>query len=478
MKSFLSISRKLIFGFILFGMMFNSEIITGQTSQQVISGKEKSLKTATTASDSINLLLDIYNLSDKVKRGKVRNQLINLAKRSDNAEVTKEVLRELSMSTEDGNELTRLIEISNSLPEGDNLETIQTVLHMEKSQADASSVADSQVKDQMLEYIRTGQGLTGDNYKEIQNIYRAMMYLGSFSQGPLYYEYIQRLEELVDALPEKDHAIRNLFYSTAAIFYTRKRDYQKALEFDRKLLKELDYLKAYREKIGREIPDFDYFYYMSYRRMLRNFMGLTPQEIEEIYQKCLQLAKDDETVATAFNNEGLVQSYYYIGSKQFSKAIPELKKALASDSISDFRRQELLGLLAWSNRETGDAKGELEALRDYTDMMLAEREERRADIYREIALRNSVNKLIVDEYQEQQLQRQENGSMRKISITLVYVLTVVLIFIAQAYLRLRRRVKDLELRNSKLHKNIEDIFDDGVPKGSRDLRYQKNRLKG
>lgn len=478
MKFSSSSTRKFNLVILLTVLFFKAGIVWGQTTLQIINGKENSLKTAETTSDSINILLDIYNLSDKVNRGKIRTRLINLAQRSNNNEVVKEMLRELSLTTEDGAALSQLIDLSNNLPEGSNLETIQTVLQMEKSQVDAPAAVDSQVENQMLEYIRTGMGLTGDRYKEIQNIYRAMMYLGTFSQGPLYYEYIQRLEELVDGLPEKDHAIRNLFYTTASIFYTRKRDYKKALDYDRKLIKELDYLKAHREKIGREIPDYDYFYYLSYRRMLRNFMGLSPQELEDIYQQCLNLAKEDEKVGEAFNKERLAQAYYYVGSKQFAKAVPELKKALDSDSITKFRRQELLGLLAWSNRETGNSREELEALRDYTQLMLEEREERRADTYKEIALRNSVNKLIADEYRERQEQHQENSSMRKISITLVYVLALILIFLAPAYLRLRRKVKDLEIRNNRLHKNIEDIFDDGVPKGSSDLRHQKSRLKG
>ena len=68
--------------------------------------------------------------------------------------------------------------------------------------------------------------------------------------------------------------------------------------------------------------------------------------------------------------------------------------------------------------------------------------------------------------------------MRKVSITLVYVLGVVLIFMCGAYFRLRSKVKLLEAGNKKLRTNIEQIIDDGMPVGTRDLRHQKNRLKG
>lgn len=449
-----------------------------QVNQSEAARKEKLLKNATTTTDSIKLLLDVYSISDKLNRSRVRMQIINLAQQSDNDEVIGDVLKALSETTDDTRDLSRLIEISESLPEGDGKSTMQTVLHMEQAQAEAPGVSDKQVKDQIVENTRLALSMDSDPYKEIQNLYRAMVYLGTASQGPLYLEYINRMDELVNALPERDRAIKNLFYTTAALFYTRKRDYQKALEYDRKLIKELDAIKKSQGELNDSIHDLDYFYYVSYRRMLRNFMGLTPEEIEDIYQKCLSLAQQNEEVKEAFGNGGLTKSYYYVATGQFDNAVPELRKALADSTISQFRRQELLGLLAWSLNNTGDQKNELLALREYTNMMMADMEMRREATYREIELRNSVNKLINDEYMAQEKQREENRDMRKTSVTLLYILAVILIFMSQAYFRLRSKVKLLQARNTKLRTNIEHIFDDGRPKGTHDIRYSRDRLKG
>ena len=99
-------------------------------------------------------------------------------------------------------------------------------------------------------------------------------------------------------------------------------------------------------------------------------------------------------------------------------------------------------------------------------------------MYREMDLRNSVNLVLSDELHQKEKQQEENRVMRKTSITLVYVLAVILIFLCGAYFRLRHKVKELEMKNNKLRKNIEFIFDDGTPKGTTDLRHHKNRLKG
>lgn len=449
-------------------------LITGpQDNLALAELRAQTLKSAVTPSDSIKILLDVYNLSDKVTRDRLRGLIINLTQRSDNDEVITHALKELSTSTDDASQLGKLLEISKNLPESNDRDKIQTVIVMEQAGKGSPDHREGSPVEKIAEYTKSSSSLANDPYREIQNIYRAMSYLGASSQGPLYLEYLKRLDELVNALPEKDHAIRNLFFTTAAIFYTRKRDYKTAISYDRKLLKELDAIRDHYAAKNDDTHNLDYFYYVSYRRMLRNFMGLTPEEIQDLYQKCVKLAEENDEVAEEFGNGGLTQSYYYIGTHQFAKAVPELHKALDDPEISTFRRQELLGLLAWALNETGDKNGELLALREYTNMMLADMEVRRENTNREIELRNSVNKLINDENLAQERQRQENKVMRETSITLVYVLGLILIFLFGAYMRLRNKVKDLENRNNKLHRNIEFIFDDGIPRGTKNLRTSK-----
>lgn len=452
--------------------------VKADISQSDALKREKSLIAASTNTDSIKILLDVYNLSDKAYRNKVRQQLINLASQSNNQELIGDVINELASSTDDTGELSRLIIMSENLPADSGKESMQTVLQMEHAQSEAPTVRDSQLKEQIADFKRQGVTFTGDPYKEIQNIYRTMVYLGVSSQGPMYFECIKRLEDLVENLPEKDYAIKNLYYTNAAIFYTRKRDYEKAIEFDKKLIEQLNHMRALYQKQGKNVHDLDYFYYVSYRRMLRNFRGLTPAQIEAVYKQCEELAEINDEAKEEFENTGLAKSYYYFATGKYPQAIPELKKALAVPNISDFRKQELLGLLARAQAETGDKNGELKSLEDYVLLSIKDREKRRDDMYREMDLRNSVNLVLSDELHQQEIQRHENMVMRKTSLTLVYVLGVILIFLCGAYLRLRNKVKELQVNNNRLRKNIEYIFDDGVPKGTKDLRHQKNRLKG
>lgn len=449
-----------------------------ELTQTEANSRVKDLISANNPSDSVKILMDVLDLSDKLNKDNIRSQLMDVVQRSDNNELVADVINELATSTDDTRELAKLIELSRNIPEEEGRKTVETVLQMEQAKAEANSTAQNEIQRKIIEYSRTGMSIGGDPYEEIQNLYRALMFLGTESQGPMYLEYITRLQELVDNLPEKDHAIKNLFYTTAAIYFTRKRDYQHAIENDKKLINQLDVMKTHLEKNGMQKNDLDYFYYISFRRMLRNFKGLNPEEVQQIYDKCLQLVGSNDRIKEEFGNGGLTNSYYFMAIGDYKSAVPELHKALENTSISRFRRQELLGLLAWALNETGNHKEELEVLREYTMMNAADMDKRREDTFREIELRNNINKIIAEENRAAEKYRDENKIMRKTSITLVYVLAVILIFVCQAYFRLKRKVKILESGNKKLRTNIEHIFDTGLPSGTRDLRYQRNKLKG
>lgn len=469
---------RLIVGITLISGATSPRAVKADVSQSDAEKREKALATAKNSSDSIKILLDVYTLSDEKNRQKVRSRIINMTSGIDNKELISSVVQELVLTTDVASDLEKLMEISMNIPKESDRLPVETAVHMEQSQVQASNISDSLLERQLADYTKKGWTLTGDPYKEIQDIYRTLMYLGTTSQGPMYFQYLKRLGKLVDELPEEDYAIKNLYYTTAALFYTRKRDYQQALEMDRKLLAELDKMKAiYREK-GVEYTDLDYFYYTSYRRMLRNFKGLSPEEVEDIYNKCVELAAQNEQIGQIFGTLGLSKSYYYIAKEQYADAIPQLQKALENQEISKYRRRELLGYLARAYSNTGNEKGELETLRVYTKMMIEDRDERLSEMYRESELKDAVSNRLLDSLIEEEKQKEENREMRKTSITLVYALAVILIFLCQAYFRLRHRVKELEMRNSKLKKNIEHLFDDGVPKGTKDLHHQKNRLKG
>lgn len=438
----------------------------------------RNLDKATTIDDSIRILYDVYDLSERGSKLDVGLKILNLAQRSDNRVVMLDILSRLSSKMSDTEGLQRLLEISRSLPQDSLSKGVGLAIEMQMVNKELTDQEDISREKKLIDYARIDLNDKEDIYEEIIDLYRTLVYLGPTSQGSLYLEYLTRLEDLVKSLPIEDFAIRNLYYTTAAIYYSHRRDYKKAIESDENIIHELNLLQDRFDKDQRKYQNFDYSRYISYRRILSNYKGLTEEEADSIYNLCVALAETNEEVGNEFGKRGQSKAYYHLSKGQYAEAIPYLKQALSNPDISDFRREDLLGYLATAQKAIGDEKGLLETLDEYTPLLIAERQKNVDDAYHELEIRSAVNRLTLEERTEQEKMRAENRRMRRLAISLVYVLALILIFLCQKYFKLRHQVKVLERNNFTLHNNIENILDDGMPHGTTDINKHKNRLKG
>lgn len=452
--------------------------LKGTLDQKQADKVYQSLSGAKKTSDSIKILYDVYDLSNRDKRNAVGYEILNLAERDGNREVVIDILNRLASHTEDTEALSRLLEYSSNLPNDSARKGVELMIKMEEAKSNADKANPNQREKRLVELARNDLRDKDDIYESILDLYTVMVNLGISSQGSLYLEYLTRLQDLVEKLPENEFAIRNLVYSTATIYYTRRHDSQKALEASRKLLNQVDLLKKQYKSDERKYQTFDYFYYMVYRRMLENFRGMSPEEAQKLYDECVAIAERNEEVRQIFGKRGLTQSFYNMAVHNYKEAIPYLRKALSNDSLSIFRQRELWGLLVEALDSVGDRNGQFDAMKEYIRVTNEEMETRRNDAYKELQLRTDVNRLAYQERIENEKTREENRQMRKVSITLVYVLAVVIILMFGSYFRMRQKVKELSRKNIGLTSNLENIFDDGSPSGTHDPRIKRGNLKG
>ena len=464
---------------ILMCFLFNIHILAdARADQKQADEVAKTLKDVDNPDDSIKVLYDVYSLSSRSNRKDVGLQILDIADRTNNQEVLTDILNRLSSKMEDTDGLERLLEISSHIPQDSMRRGVELLLEMEMANSLASKESETTRKNKVIDLAYASSINKQDIYEEIIDLYRTLVYLNPSSQGSLYLEYLTRLGDLVDQLPDDEFAIKNIYYTAASTYYTRHRNNKKAIECNKKLLELVSKLENQVGKLGNLPQNFDYFKYICYRRLLANFKGLSAEEVDSIYNQCVLLAERNEDVAESFGNRNVSKSYYYFSKGMYPEAITHLKKAVTLDDISDFRRQELLALLAEAQEATGDDEGLLKTLKQYAKLLNQEIYNGEEDIYHELEIRNSVNRLTLEERKEQEIQREENRRMRRISLTLSYAFAIIIIFMCRAYFKLRQRVKVIELQNKTLHTNMDQIFDNGIPYGTTDLHKKKSKLKG
>ena len=313
----------------------------------------------------------------------------------------------------------------------------------------------------------------GDLYEDLIDLGRMVFFLGRAARGSMYIEYLQRLEEMIELLPEDHFYVRNLLYTAAANFYTQNNNPQKGVEFDRLLLKQIGKLeKLYAEK-GRKYRNFDRYYYICYRRMLRNYKALPLQEVKDLYARCAILADKDDDINSDFYGIGRPTVYRLLAEKDYKGVIPHIKKSLESASDDNLKR-ELLGALVEASDSIGDNETLSDALQEYNHMLEEKLRLESEVTYRELQIRYDVNNLRAErdrlEKDKTSLEMATDQKVISISLAALFVLAIIVMLLYRSNFKLRRKLYVAKEENKSLQANIESILDNGTPQGSRDVR--------
>ncbi len=409
--------------------------------------------------DSIRILLDVYDLAEQKRKPEVAERILDLAVRTKDHVVMADIIRQLSvLKVRDANRLRRLLDLAKQLPEDRERKAVELFVKMELATNEATYTTEEERVKYILKYAKEDMTPNGDLYEDLIDLGRMVFFLGRAARGSMYIEYLQRLEEMIELLPEDHFYVRNLLYTAAANFYTQNNNPQKGVEFDRLLLKQIGKLeKLYAEK-GRKYRNFDRYYYICYRRMLRNYKALPLQEVKDLYARCAILAdKDDDMLA----------------EKDYKGVIPHIKKSLESASDDNLKR-ELLGALVEASDSIGDNETLSDALQEYNHMLEEKLRLESEVTYRELQIRYDVNNLRAErdrlEKDKTSLEMATDQKVISISLAALFVLAIIVMLLYRSNFKLRRKLYVAKEENKSLQANIESILDDGTPQGSRDVR--------
>ena len=445
-------------------------------SQQMTDSIMANLR-AGSPSDSIRQLYDAFDIAPRKSKSEIGWKILDIARRSKDYETMSDQIRHLSViNMKDSLAIKKLMHISDELPDGEEKQAIKLFVAVEGIIADATFLDPEKRSEKLMKYVKEDITPKDNIFDNVFDLYCAALFLGRESQGSMYHEYIDRLGIMIEELPKENYYLRNLYYTTAANYYTQNGFHDKALQYDRKLLQQIDELEKHYKEKGRKYKNFDRNYYVCYRRMLRNFEALSIPEIKELYARCARLAEKDTDVKTDMESHGRIAAYRRLASKDYAGAIPYLKRALEVEKDRSIRR-ELLGLLATAADSVGDNTTLLSALKDYNCILVDEQRMRASEAIRELQIRSEVSKL-QDEKNELEIEKREiklATDDKIISVVLVslFVMAIVLMLLCRGYFRLKGEKRMLCDENEKLKKSVEEILNDGKPAGSSDLHNFK-----
>ncbi len=206
-----------------------------------------------------------------------------------------------------------------------------------------------------------------NTYDKILILHHILHYLGTNAHGVLFKEILAKYQELIDSLPSSDYPLKNQFYTTAAIIHSKYgADPAKAVESDLRLLNIIETLEQLYRNKNRLYRNYDTQKFICYRRIMSNYPDLTKEEVQMTYDSVMAIYQRDYDVHKTIDKEGQSHAYYYMAMKDYSKAIPALRKYLEyKKKEPTYQHLKQYKMLLEATKGAGDREGYIYAMEKY-----------------------------------------------------------------------------------------------------------------
>lgn len=418
------------------------------------------LALATTAKDSIDILYNIFDLTNYSDRMDNIKAIYDVARRSGNEKVQLDMLRHwanagAAMKDESiGREALMLVD---KLPESEDQRQTRTFIRasiattrIPVSEAERSTMTINMLRNLSQKPIGTNP------YDDIVRLFGMIHLMAGQTQGMLIESYLDQLNDAIEKLPHTNNtALLNKFYTLAATTYWRNDEANKSLAADRKLLETIDRMQREYKAKGRIYRNLDVNRYVVMRRMMRNYNHLRPEEVDSLNAAMRQLAAGDPDIHHdyyAVSPLGLAVSYIKQG--KYDLALP-LVKQLADRAVDVYNRRYYMSLLSDVAARVGDE--ELSRKADYAYITALEEyiKYKSSERIRELQIVYDINNI------KRQSTIENLEHQRQIAlITTVALIVVLLMFVPMVilYVRFRKMSKQLAKANEKLKTESENLL--------------------
>lgn len=417
---------------------------------------------AKTSDDSIRLLYDIFDLSDRAVQKAVAPQIYATARHAGNADVALDALRQLASMYLSNDSALALIsnEIEKFEPTPAQRESI-TFANWLRFSGEVRRMSEPERIARLEELLSNPPGNKADIYGQVLHMAMVCDLIGESAKGDIYTKYLAQLRQLVAKLPRDINALRNNLLVLATIAFTDNDMKEDAIEADESLLRTIDEMQeAYAEK-GRKYRHYDTYRYMAYRRMLRNYEALPQHRIEAIYKNVLQLVEQDPDVASSFRSQPVAQAYYLIASHRYAEAMPHLIKALQAERLSARLRYTMARDLKHAATTTGDSAAIAQATRIYADELERYLDSKTNEKHREIEILSGVDDLRANNarltIENQETRILASHKIIVIVVTVVAILFIVALILFHVYKKSQRLSQKLIASNEQLRAHTAEL---------------------
>lgn len=422
----------------------------------------RELARTTQQRDSVEILYNLYDISDRSTKGDVGMIIYDVASRMGDVATQLDILRNnTNIYVSRDSILAHYEKLVSAMPVSDDQQetlTFISVTRLSNNYTRASMERRQEMLKKLIQDYEQSEEI--DPHARVRQLYQLCVCLGISAQGNLYQKYMEKLGELIQELPGgESHALRNMYLTQLAIIESYNERHEEAVKADKALLMEIEMLKQNYRKKKRVFRNYDVNEYLIYTRMLGAYPVLMPREVDEYYNKVLEIAARNNDVAKDLEKSKRATIHYLMAKKRYAEVLPILKEQVPLDKTRRYLRP-YLRYMAEAAEALNDKSTQLYAVKalnkELEDYILTESTAR----YKELQILYDVNELKADN-EKLQLAKQKADSkwhhtLLVISIVALVILVGLIIVLSLLYTRSRRLAVSLErsrtqLQNEKNH---------------------------
>lgn len=422
-------------------------------NKHLIDSISASLATKTSAADSLPQLLNIFDLSGNNSRLDAAKAAYATAKRAGNVDVQLDMARNITTFLalkKDETQIRSYLEDVRQLPETENRK--QTEVYMRSRVVIAHSFHSEAERDAYLRQLIAdfnSMDENADEYERAAKLFALVYVLQGTSQGTLLTEYVEKLSELLAAMPQlPTDYLRSALYSNAAMVYNYNDMHHEAFRADSILLDMMQRLTAHYQGVGRPYRNYDLQEYISLRRMLRSYETLTDDDFNTYYTRAMELSERNPDIASDMKFNPSVHAMRLLCDGKYAEALPLVQKLAERDKNINEKRLNLRLLINVADK-AGNHTLAVQTKAQYADLLEEFIEYRSAERMRELQILYGVNDLKLNATKSE-LQRQ--NARNALYTGAGVVLLLLLIVFVLLYLRFRRLIARIQAANKALEK--------------------------
>lgn len=190
--------------------------------------------------------------------------------------------------------------------------------------------------------------------------------------------------------------------------------------------------------------------------MLYNFKALSPEEVEDIYAKCRDLAQNNSELKSDFECRRLPDMYYAMARKDYETALPLLKNE-ADEQAKKGSRYQLLNILEYiieAAQAIDDKESLLAAFMQKREMRQDEDARISATQFKELQeiFNNSTERVKLSglEQEKREAERKSQLLIRMFGIIFLLTLLAFVLYLVYNWRETRKLNKDLAKTNARL----------------------------